>query len=43
VAILPRDANEEIHIVRLEPVRWQITLERFLLFELLVKPVPFFD
>ena len=37
MAILPRDSNENVHVVRLEFAGRQITGERFLRFELLVE------
>ena len=41
MAILPRNANEKIHVVRFEFVRWQIIIERFLGLEPFVALVAF--
>ena len=41
MAILPRDSNEKVDVVRFEFVRRQITFERFFGFELLVELIAF--
>jgi hypothetical protein len=43
VAILPRDTDEKIYIVRFELVRRQIVFERFFGLELFVELVAFSD